>query len=170
MPDLLAQPQVGEALRDAVTEVLQKMFFIRILDDPDPSTLSHGGRRAPPGNEIGAWVDFHGDPSGALLLRLDRSVARTVAADFLGEEEREVGERQVEEVTAELANMVCGAVLSHIESSASFRLDTPRTVDPRADDGRVETARHVFPIGGGELTVKIWMEDPVCSPSGRSAS
>ena len=172
MPDLVFQPALREALRDAVTEVLEKMFFIRLLEDP--RAAAELSRRAPASSsegEIAARVAFHGEPSGALSLRLDYRAARAIAADFLGEEEAELIRQQVEEVVGELANMVCGAVLSNVESAVSFRLDQPAMLDAAAAENRQpENAAHAFPIGSGALTVKMWMEGPACGRTEKSAS
>ncbi len=171
MPDLLSRPAVGDALRDAVTEVLEKMFFIRILEDPREAQEFPARTRLDGEREIAARVTFHGEPSGSLSLRLGRRVARGIAADFLGEEEPEIGEQQVEEVIAELANMVCGAVLSHVESAVLFHLDQPLVVDSQAADGELpESSAHTFPIGGSALTVKLWLEEPACGSNEESAS
>jgi CheY-specific phosphatase CheX len=166
MPELLSRPLLADALRNAVTEVLEKMFFIRVLEDPREAA-EFSMRERPYGEpEIAVSVIFHGEPSGRLSLCLGRRIARAIAADFLGEEEPELGNRQVEEVIAELANMVCGAVLSSVESAATFRLDTPVLIDPdRAKSRQREAAVHTFPIGGSSLTVKLWMEEPACGSS-----
>lgn len=171
MTDVWLQPFIQEVLRDAVTEVLEKMFFIRALDGlRGRAELPQEVKRRRAGNEMAARVTFHGAPSGSLALRLDRPSARAIAADFLGEEEPELGETQVEEVIGELTNMVCGAVLSRVESAASFRLDQPVIVDPGVPEALdPETAIHVFPIGSGALTVKIWMEASACVPFEESA-
>ena len=163
MPDLLTRPLLVHALRHAVTEVLERMFFIRVLEDPREAAQFAAQMRPFGGTEIAARVEFHGEPSGCLLLRLGRDMARTIAADFLGEEEPELEERHVEEVIAELANMVCGAVLSSVESAVTFHLDTPVVIDPETFECKSpEAAVHTFPIGDTAITVKLWMEEPVC--------
>jgi CheY-specific phosphatase CheX len=164
MPEVAVQPALAQALRDAVAEVLEKMFFIRILENPRPAAeISAPGEGSSPESEILTQVTFHGEPPGKLSLRLERRVARAIAADFLGEEEPELEEREVEDVTRELANMVCGTVLTHVESAVLFGLDEPQLADASAPEcGRPESAMHVFPIGAGVLKVKIWMEEPAC--------
>lgn len=163
MPDRLSGPLVADALRNAVTEVLEKMFFIRVLEDPREAA-EFSTREPPCGEpEIAARVTFHGEPSGSLSLRLDRRVARAIAADFLGEEEPVLEPRLIEEVIGELVNMVCGAFLSSVESSVTFRLDTPVIVNPEAlEIGGGESAVHSFPIGGSALTVTLRMEEQAC--------
>lgn len=166
MPDLLSRPRLVDALRNAVTEVLEKMFFIRVLEDPREAAefSTHARSRGEP--EMAARVAFHGEPSGSLSLRLGCPVARAIAADFLGEEEPELETRHVEEVIAELANMVCGSLLSSVESAVTFRLDTPAIVDPVSTETHYgEAAVHTFPIAGSTLTVRLWMEEAACGSS-----
>ena len=62
-------------------------------------------------------------------MRLARAAANAIAADFLGEDAESLTAQQSTDVTLELANMICGAVLSRIESSATFRLGAPQIRD-----------------------------------------
>jgi chemotaxis protein CheY-P-specific phosphatase CheC len=66
--------------------------------------------------------------------RLPREAANAIAADFLGEDTESITAQQSTDVTLELGNMICGAVLSRIESSATFRLDTPRVLLADSDE------------------------------------
>jgi CheY-specific phosphatase CheX len=166
MPDPPSPSAFEAALRDALTDVLHKMFFIGALDGTPPSGA---GREFDPLAELAARVHFHGEPSGDLLLVLNRQAARGIAADFLGENGSCLTGREVEEVFCELANMICGAVLSRVESAATFQLASP-VIEQRADNpSRSETAKCVFPVGDAELTARIWMEEPVCRPLEKSA-
>lgn len=172
MPDMLSPSVLKQGLREAVTDVLEKMFFIRILEDPQAAGTVPAGEvecRADP--RIAVCVSFHGRPSGRFSLLLDSGAARSIAGDFLGEEDPELEPQQVEEVVCELANMICGAVLSRVESTITFRLDAPLVVNSTdSEASQPETAMHAFPIGNGELTAKIWMEDPICGSTEKSAS
>ena len=55
------------------------------------------------------------------------------AADFLGVDEGELTGHQVGEVVCELANMICGSVLSRMESAATFRIAPPKLADCAED-------------------------------------
>ena len=68
-------------------------------------------------------------------MRLAHPAASAIAADFLREDAESLTSRQSTDVTLELANMICGAVLSRIESSATFRLGAPHVVAGIAGDG-----------------------------------
>ena len=143
-------------LRESLADVLEKMFFIRILDD-QPSAAD------PLAEQIASRLSFHGNPSGSLTLQLQRRVARSIAGDFLAAEEQELSDLQVGEVICELTNMICGAVLSRVESTVTFRLASPQLVRPApAHTGAVVCS---VPLGPGAITVAMSTETPICPPA-----
>lgn len=155
---------LSAALAESVSEVLEKMFFIRVLDPSEPI-------QATSDSEISAAVSFRGDPSGALTLRVTHGVARSIGADFLGESEEDLSERQIEEVIRELANMICGSVLSRVEGSTTFHLAEPSIVVPELSGVMPPgAARHVAALGGGNLTVFLETEPLLCPVKEKSAS
>ena len=105
------------SLREAVDEVLETMFFVQGEGPVVP------GR--PAEELIAAQVEFEGTPPGTLCLRISRRAAHAMAADFLGEDLGELPPARTLEVISELANMICGSVLSRVESQTTFRLSTP---------------------------------------------
>ena len=111
-----------EALRDSVDEVLEKMFFAE--------TLGEAPDAGPVADDIAVEVPFEGEVPGLMCLHVTAAAAREIAADFLGIEAAEISWTQVSEVVRELANMICGSVLSRVESAVVFRLDIPRIVSP----------------------------------------
>jgi CheY-specific phosphatase CheX len=151
-----------QALAESLDEVLEKMFFVRSLGEP----------QGPAGEpEVTAHLAFEGDPPGWLTLRVTAPAARSVAADFLGEEESELSERQIGEVVCELANMICGSVLSRVERNATFRLSTPRliTSGEEGDQDIPPTATtYAAEIGSGAIGVIFNMEVPACSTAEKS--
>jgi len=121
-------------LREAVEEILATMFFV----DCVPRANGRHGEEL-----IAARVDFEGHLSGSLRLRISRRAAHLMAADFLGEEAPELPASRTVEVVSELANMICGAVLSRIESQTAFRLGVPLA--------SVESGPVADPGGAGEV-------------------
>jgi CheY-specific phosphatase CheX len=163
------------ALQESVEEVLEKMFFIQCLGEP-------GEFLSEP--EVVANLTFEGDPSGALTLRVTAGAARSVAADFLAAEEPDLSEQEIGEVVCELANMICGSVLSRVESSALFRLASPRIVAPDGNAmdpgptpggsqpraaGDTRSIVHAVEMGGGRMVVSIDTEKPAWSTTTRYA-
>jgi CheY-specific phosphatase CheX len=153
---------IHAGLSSAVAEVLERMFFLEALGE--------AAEPPPEAETVTVQMTFDGDPPGCFQMRLARPAANAIAANFLGEDPESLTGRQSTEVTLELANMICGAVLSRIESSATFRLGTPQIVaDETCQQGPAEETRYTVETGSGTLTVAIQMETRTCSPTERYA-
>jgi len=139
------------------------MFFIEATGEPASEEAETPA--------VNVELAFDGDPPGIFRMSLARPAAAMIAADFLGEDSPSLTDNQVEDVARELANMICGAVLSRIESSATFRLGAPDLVlgeDARC--GAIQGTACAVETGSGILTARIVMEKKACSPTARSAS
>src|ERR1022692_4645071 len=160
---LVSDTAIHTALSSAVAEVLDCMFFLEVLAEiAEPP---------PQAETVTVQVSFDGDPPGYFQMRIARPAANAVAADFLGEELESLTDRQSTDVTLELANMICGAVLSRIESRAAFRLGSPEVVaDDTVQPNSGEENRCTVETGSGPLTVAIQMETRTCLPTEESAS
>jgi CheY-specific phosphatase CheX len=153
---------VHQALRDAVCGVLEKMFFAE--------TMGELAATEPAGQEITVELDFEGEPSGALLLRLTSQTARQIAADFLGIDECGITETQTFEVVRELANMVCGSILSRVESAAAFRLAPARIVTPETGIARfLSNVSYCVRLSNGILAVNLGTGILTCQQPALSA-
>jgi hypothetical protein len=102
---------------------------------------------------------FQGNPSGGFRVSVPWKLARVVGAGFLGREEMEVSDSQAEEVVCELANMICGSVLSRLESKATFQITHPQPGRPERG-ARFEGggASRWFDLGDGILTVSLELQ------------
>jgi len=168
----MREPSIQTALRESVVEVLEKMFFISAFEESvqQPESLRPC---------LAAQLEFTGDPPGSLTLATSCNAARSIAADFLGEVPEALSVRQVEEVICELANMICGAVLSRVESRILFRLGSPRIL--RDDAARAQpggAGAESTPAGAmmrlgeihdGTLLVTVHTEGEACSVSEKYA-
>jgi CheY-specific phosphatase CheX len=151
------------ALRESAVEVLEKMFFISDVGE----TVAESDSAA---LEIAARLTFDGSPPGWLALRMSKMAARSIAADFLGEEVETSTDRQAEEMVCELANMICGSVLSRTESDATFHLSSPLVV-PIADWVEPQGAVvYRVALAGGALTVFMKADIPLCQSNEKFAS
>jgi len=104
----------------AASEVLETMFFTGVeweVLDPEP---------AEPGSRIGAALEFHGACAGRLALSLEREAAESLANSFFGGPGEDGPEEDCRSVMAGLTNMVCGAMLSHLDKKSIFCLDSPQ--------------------------------------------
>jgi len=108
-----------EMLAAAAGEVLETMFFTPVYG-PAPAGASVSGPR------MAARISFQGTPSGVLILSVPEPAARALAANFLASEgDDPLPVSQLRGVVSELANMVCGSLLSRVESEEHFRLSSP---------------------------------------------
>ena len=136
-----------ELLAASAAEVLETMFFTTVAGEPEAGQA--------PVEWISAALEFHGEPGGRFRVGASRQAARALAASFLGEEESEVPDEQVSDVICELANMICGSVVSRLESGTPIQLLHPELVEgPPPEDARILTLEE------GLLAVWLKLETP----------
>jgi hypothetical protein len=119
--------RVARLLPEIAARTLETMFFAM------PDSISSDGALERPGwlsgELIGASLTFHGSATGRFGLIASCSVAEDLAANFLARDEGpSLAQGSVISVVGELANMICGAVLSEMEFAASFDLSSPECV------------------------------------------
>jgi hypothetical protein len=124
----MQQSEIGGVMLSATSQTLETMFFTGVESELEPAEAK---------SELGpdAWsveVGFNGNPSGAFWLELPETTARALADSFLGAFGDEVPNEKVREVAFELANMLCGSVLSHFGGDCTFLLEPPRWAKPEA--------------------------------------
>jgi CheY-specific phosphatase CheX len=160
----MPEPAILPALDIAVKEVLERMFFVETEDAVDP-------RAAAVADAVAVRLAFEGEPSGWLRLQVAPELARSLAADFLGMQEGEVSVSQVESVVCELANMICGSLLSRVESETTFRLCPPSSQPAGLSEDEAGGAiTRTLDAAGGLLTVILKTESPACPAAQKSAS
>jgi CheY-specific phosphatase CheX len=141
---------IDSCVTESVNKVLETMFFSAPLGPAEPETGAH---------VIQAQLAFNGRPGGTFRLGLSASCARTMAADFLGEEPETLTDLASGQVICEMANMICGTLLSQWESEEIFQLDAPELVVPGSEDARlpetVPTVQQSFELENGILTVTL---------------
>jgi hypothetical protein len=142
--------ELGQVLSDSAAEVLESMFFTGVAGEAPAEAI-------PADAAIWASLRFLGSPSGAFGVGLPRDAARRIAASFLGTETSEVSDTQTDEVICELANMLCGSVLSRVEGNARFDLSQPRPAAAPADSGS-PGARKTLLTEEGPLAVWVELE------------
>ena len=132
-------------LSQCVETVLETMFF---------STASPRENPPPVEDEIHVTVDFSGSLDGRFSLWLEKNAAVQLAADFLGAETSQVAPEQACETALELANMICGSVVSRIQSDQAFTLAAPKTIARNVGIQPCLGAKH-FDLETGWLSVAI---------------
>jgi CheY-specific phosphatase CheX len=124
----MTEDTVRDRLVESAQTVLETMFFAT------PDTVSMDPQR-PAGELIAVSLTFQGSPSGRFQLIVSDLAARTLAANFIGcDDAMSLLPGQVTGVMGELANMMCGAVVSEAESDVSFDLDAPEAIHVGADE------------------------------------
>lgn len=149
----MTKTELEYALAECTVAVLEQMFFVHALDAPALAVMAAD-------SDLICGVDFAGDPSGHLALRLSQEAARSIAGDFLGEDEGVLSDFRVGQVVCELANIICGSVLSRIESGTTFRLDSPRLLPTWPGSGK-NAVVHSAILDRGALTAEFSTERPV---------
>lgn len=127
----------------AVAEVLETMFFAAA----EPSS-----NVAYPlaGEWLTVVVDFTGSPSGSTWIWLENETARALACDFLGLEPEDVSDECVRQTACEFGNMICGSIVSRVESNSSFTLASPRLESGQSYGGPPPMG---FQLDRGQLAV-----------------
>jgi CheY-specific phosphatase CheX len=151
------------ALAASLESVLESMFFI----DTSRGTASGEPAGEPP---LSARLDFQGDPCGWLALKVSPAAARSIAADFLAEDEPSLSPGQVQDVVCELTNMICGAALSRLESETSFRLEAPEMLVDCSMIDVPGTAVRSVDLGNGVLTALLHFKATPCPLPSEPAS
>lgn len=100
----------------AAEEALENMCFTSVLESHVPPAETAGTT---------ATVTFSGDAHGWLRLTLSPEAASCVSANFLASEPEEVAAEQRDAIVSELANVVCGSLLSRVKPEGCFRLSSP---------------------------------------------
>lgn len=139
---------IHQLLSESAQKTLETMFFAI------PDTVSMDPQR-PAGELIAASLVFQGSPPGRFGMLVSEPLARNLTLNFAGADDpAQLLPGQVAGVMGELANMLCGVVLSELESYNNFDLGAPEPVrvdagEPGPDftDGSPSTCRLEFPEG-----------------------
>jgi Chemotaxis phosphatase CheX len=141
--------ELGEVLRGVVAEVLETMFFTEAMAvDCEHSWIS--------GASV-VRVPFSGSHSGEMWLCVSHDVVASIAPAFLAQDLAETSEEERSQVILELANILCGAVLSRLWPESSLLLDAPAEGQWESP---AEGALHCcFELPEGMLAISIRMCD-----------
>ena len=151
MPEQLQSPRLAgnrdfsDILRRVGAEVLETMFF----DEALAAACEHGWVPA----AASIRLAFEGSHRGQFLLSVSPEVARSISPAFLGVDPEEVTEAQSGQVLLELANILCGSMLSQLWPDSELKLGPP---EPVQVEGPIEAALHeCFLLTEGMLSVSI---------------
>jgi CheY-specific phosphatase CheX len=136
-----------ETLGAVCAQVLETMFFTEAA----PVECRHGWPA------LSARVRFTGSHTGEMLLAISEGAAEPLASAFLGLDPDATGEGERGQVASELANILCGAVLSNLWPESSLLLETPELAGPECV--LEHAVHHCFEMPEGLLAVSLRVEE-----------
>lgn len=155
MPLELEQPErqspMDDVLQQVATEVLETMFFT----EAELATCEHGWLET----ARCARIRFEGSHFGEMLLGVSVEAADPIAAGFLGLEQMELTNAQRGQVIQELANILCGAMLSHLWPESNLALLSPdlEAWQEWSGDGALHRC---FTLPEGPLAISLRLSAP----------
>ncbi len=152
MPEQLQQarpaeqaPEFGAVVVRVAAEVLETMFF----EEAVPSACDHAWLEL----AVSAHLSFDGSHRGTFLLSVSPDTARSIAAGFLGVDADGMSPTQSGEVIMELANILCGALMSTLWPESNLSLGTPELAS--AGHSFEEAMHCCFSLPEGMVAVSI---------------
>jgi hypothetical protein len=135
-------------MKDAISEVLETMFFVMVEFEGDASqepSYSYQSRIR--------LLDEAKSPID-IVLRVTEGFARTITANLLGKNEPEVETVDIEDTLKETTNMVSGNYIGRI-SNSKWRIGIPGLEEPAKDSSTndIETLFFLFGELVGEVIV-----------------
>ncbi len=108
-------------------------------------------------DSVSAQVQFSGDVSGWLGITITYEAAIAMTASFFGADESEnLPPDQIESFTAELANVICGALLASYRPDGRFELSPPEIVHEIVGTaGRQTHSIMTWLVEGGAIRVGL---------------
>jgi CheY-specific phosphatase CheX len=151
---------IQEHLREAISEVMETMFFlpVQFLDGPEPL----GEWLSVEKKVMEALIEFEGARAGRVFLLVPHPALKEMAANFLGLEEEEVSEEHAEDTLKEAINMMTGRMLSMLSREGGCALLIPRFAGVRnpADLGRDDDHGFVLLFETGKNHLAAGMIEP----------
>ncbi|MDL1970000.1 MAG: chemotaxis protein CheX [Candidatus Desulfofervidaceae bacterium] len=109
--------KIMKQLKNVIFEILEDMFFIFPEEENEivlPPKLIEGN------------IAISGKEKIILRFFIPKELARIMAENFMGEEEREISDQDIIEVIKEFVNMVGGNYLSLIDLEGKMQLGLPQ--------------------------------------------
>jgi len=141
---------LAEVASRVAAEVLETMFFAEAV----PSACSHTWL----GAAVSVRIRFEGSHSGQMRLSASGDAADSIACAFLGLEPAEITGPLLEQVILELANILCGAILSQLWPESKLALGAPQidSREPLANEPSPgQTLHRCFELPEGKLAMWI---------------
>lgn len=149
MSDNNGDAALRNLLQNSARQVLETFFFQSV--DPEPEDLD-------PDPVVWAEVRFQGDPPGFFHLGLSERALAESASSFLGADPAvQPSPEEAAGVLREMANVICGAALSRLESDRTFKLDPPVLLDRLPEDLPPPTSACTLGLDHGHACLRLWL-------------
>ena len=115
------------AMKNSISEVLETMFFLSLdffHNDADIRELWTMGKD----QIVAAKLNFSGPLSGYAIFCIPKKSALSITADFMGKDEQEISDDQINETIKEIINMIIGNTFSMYDPDVVFDLGVPELV------------------------------------------
>lgn len=146
------KPEWLSAMTNAISEVLETMFFTAVEFDHSASSSSTPCTYQ-------SSIDLVSQQEGVrITMRFTALFARTLSSNFLSKDEGKVPEEELQDVIKELTNMVGGVFKGHIdEGSLAWCLGIPGCEAPAALLGGPEASLSVHCNGtyAGDVILEV---------------
>lgn len=114
------------AMKNSISSVLETMFFLSLdfSDDADIHELWDTEKDP----IIAAKLSFSGPLSGYAVFCIPKKSALSITADFMGKDEQEISDDQINGTVKEIINMIIGNTFSMYDPDVVFDLGVPELV------------------------------------------
>jgi CheY-specific phosphatase CheX len=136
-----------EALTRVSGEVLETMFFSEVV----PAECEHSWLVS----AVAVQVCFDGTHWGDMWLAVGEEAVPELASAFLGLDPSEASEMERAQVMLELANILCGAILSSLWPESSLQLEPPKQAPWTCNDTGVWHCCLMLPEGRLAISVQL---------------
>ncbi|MBW2303246.1 MAG: chemotaxis protein CheX [Deltaproteobacteria bacterium] len=116
-------PALISAMMASISEVLETMFFMPLEFSEDAQFEDWW--TGTPENVLVTRLTFNGPFSGTFYFFIPEELGRSLAANFMGEDEDAVKENHVTDTVKEIANMIVGGTFAKWDAKAVFDLGIP---------------------------------------------
>lgn len=150
----------ADLIPECGSELLDVMYFTTVLGSATQETAPE--ESPDPGMPVAFSLRFAGDVSGRFGISLQPAAAHQLAANFLGQQPAEITSSDAADVAAELANMLCGSVMSRVEREHEFVLTHPEALPIASPRGGEDILYSRLDTDLGAITVWVIVEGTSC--------
>lgn len=123
----LNKTTLTSAMKNSISNVLETMFFLPV--DFDDSVSKEKLWDMDNDKVIAAKLNFSGPLNGYTIFYIPEKLAKSLTADFMGKEEKNISGDQAKGTVKEMANMITGNTFSLYDSETVFNLGIPKMLD-----------------------------------------